>query len=178
MSGTNSSAETAAKSRVKGWTTTASTPSDPRRAILAGRSRIIRVGLSGLKSTLGMRREGEHDRYAGAVPGRLHGALDHGPVTEVDAVEHPDGHVEGARRERHAVEAVELRGRAHRATLGTASVDGDQPFLDLGDGEGLDLVHRQGAWATLKRSVAVRRSAQRCAPQPSFAPRSWASVRT
>jgi hypothetical protein len=53
MSGTNSSAVIAANSRVKGCTTTASTPSEPSFAILAGRSRIIRVGLSGLKSTLG-----------------------------------------------------------------------------------------------------------------------------
>ena len=90
MKGTKSSAEMAAKSRVNGWTTTASTPSEPIFAILAGRSRIIRVGLSGLKRTLGC---GSNVRTTDTPPlctGGLDGALDDGPVAQMDAVEDPD----------------------------------------------------------------------------------------
>jgi len=64
-----------------------------------------------------------------------------------------------------------LRNRVHRATLGAAACTGIRRFSISGI-VSASIASSVSACEMLNRSVAVRRRAERWAPQPSFCPRS------
>ena len=60
-----------------------------------------------------VRPEGQHAGESAVTAGRLHGGIDHGPVAEVDAIEHPDRKVQRPRGEAGGGEAFDSGRQLH-----------------------------------------------------------------
>lgn len=121
----------------------------------------------------------DHDRPRLVAAGVVDGLPDHLLMSEVNAVEDPDGEAGFLR------EILELGGGMndlHARTVGdqlarASSRNGMIRFSRAGSAR-LRISLIGSAFATSNRPEISRRKVARCAPQPSFSPRSWASERT